>query len=88
MRELAYLNGLDDGATVAPPVATVIASPVVRGRSRGRGVAVRGGHVVRSSVNVIPRPAVVATVATPRHASTAESYVSSDCKTCEFFNKI
>jgi hypothetical protein len=66
----------------------VIASPVVRGRSRGRGVAVRGGHVVRSSVNVIPRPAVVATVATPRHASTAESYVSSDCKTCDFFNKI
>ena len=77
MRELAYLNGLDDGASVAPPVATVIASPVVRGRSRGRGVTVRGAHVVRSSVtHGIPRPAVVATVATPRHATTAESYVS------------
>ena len=75
MRELAYLNGLEEGTTtVAAPVATMIASPVVRGRGRGRGI-VRG--VVRSSVtHTIPRPAVVATVGTPRHASTApEAYV-------------
>ncbi|XP_028399409.1 KH domain-containing, RNA-binding, signal transduction-associated protein 2-like [Dendronephthya gigantea] len=77
MRELAYLNGLDEGPTaVAAPVATVIASPVVRGRGRGRSVAVRGTHVVRSSVtHALPRSAVVATVSTPRHASTApETY--------------
>ena len=75
MRELAYLNGLEEGTSaVAAPVATMIASPVVRGRGRGRGI-VRG--VVRSSVtHAIPRPAVVATVTTPRHASTApETYV-------------
>ena len=79
MRELAYLNGLEEGpATIAAPVATVIAGPVVRGRSRGRGVAVRGTHVVRSSVaHALPRSAVVATVSTPRHATTApETYVS------------
>ena len=84
MRELAYLNGLDDGTPGAPvpsigaPVSTVIAAPVVRGRGRGRGVPVRGAHVVRSSMSHgIPRSAVVATVSTPRHASTApETYVS------------
>jgi hypothetical protein len=77
MRELAYLNGLEEGPAVAPPVATVITGTVVRGRGRGRGVSVRGAHIVRSPVtHAIPRPQVVATVATPRHASTAESYVS------------
>ena len=78
MRELAYLNGLDEGATtIAAPVATVI-TPVVRGRGRGRGVTVRGAHVVRSPVtHAIPRSAVVTAVSTPRHASTApETYVS------------
>lgn len=71
MRELAYLNGVDDGtATVAP---AVIAAPVVRGRGRTRGVSVRGGHMMRTSVHAhtIPRSAAVATVGTPRHGATA-----------------
>lgn len=78
MRELAFLNGLDEGAPNAPaPVATVIAAPVVRGRSRGRGVAVRGAHVVRSAVtHAIPRSAVVATVSAPRRTAAPERYVS------------
>jgi hypothetical protein len=86
MRELAYLNGLDDGTptigapvpSIGAPVSTVIAAPVVRGRGRGRGIPVRGAHVVRSSMSHgIPRSTVVATVSTPRHASTApETYVS------------
>lgn len=79
MRELAYLNGLDDGSSAAPPPApTVIATPVVRGRGRARGLSVRGAHVVRSSVpaHSVPRSAVAA-VPTPRHGATApDPYVS------------
>ncbi|XP_046856919.1 KH domain-containing, RNA-binding, signal transduction-associated protein 2-like [Xenia sp. Carnegie-2017] len=72
MRELAYLNGIEQGSTTvaAPHVTTVIANPIIRGRGRSRGVTVRGAHVVRP--RTIPRAAVVTT---QRHATTApETY--------------
>lgn len=80
MRELAYLNGVDEGSPILPPASpTIIASPVVRGRGRPRGVSIRGAHVVRKSIHAhsISRAAVSA-IGTPRHGATApDAYVST-----------